>query len=107
MPHCLIYRNWLNAYNWAQFMKKLSNRPTLADCLFFLGIVFISTLPYILGLGFYTDDWSYRTLEHFTRDGIGTMIREMMRSDSDLAVRPVQLAYLVLSFEVTQWPSVS
>jgi hypothetical protein len=82
-------------------MKKLSNRPTLADCLFLLGIVFISTLPYILGLGFYTDDWSYQgTLEHFTRDGIGTMIREMMRSDSDLAVRPVQLAYLVLSFEV-------
>lgn len=87
---------------WAQFMmKKLSDRPTLSDSAFLVGIEFISTMPYLFGLGFYTDDWSYQgTLAHYSGDDIGTMIREMIRSDPHFIIRPVQLAYLVLSFKV-------
>ena len=80
--------------------KKLTDQKVLADCGFLFGIEILSTIPYLFGLGFYTDDWSYQNiLVRYSGSAIGTMFLEMIRSDANFIIRPVQLTYLVLSFK--------
>ena len=88
---------------WSQFMIKIpSNRAALADAAFLFAIEILSTLPYLFGLGFYTDDWNYQnTLVRYLETApLARLSLEMIRSDPHFIIRPVQLTYLVLSFKV-------
>ena len=51
--------------------EKPPDRPGLPDCLMLLGVVLFSALPYLLGLGFYSDDWAFQAmLDHASRQGL-------------------------------------
>ncbi|HEY2468435.1 MAG TPA: hypothetical protein VGI45_11460 [Terracidiphilus sp.] len=76
------------------------DRSRLMDCAFLFGAVLLSALPYVFGLGFYSDDWNYQAvLVRSSHLGIGSMFWELARADSGMVARPVQLAYLVLGFK--------
>lgn len=82
-------------------MKKLSDRSVMQDCVFLFSVVFLSALPYLFKLGFYSDDWDYQeVLTRFSGQGIGAMLRELVESDPTMKLRPIQSAYLVLSFKI-------
>ncbi len=52
-------------------------------------------------LGFYCNDWGYmETLQRFSGHDLGASFRAMTDWDSDLLMRPVQLTWLVLAFQV-------
>jgi hypothetical protein len=81
-------------------MKKMRIRPEVADCLALFGVVLCSALPYLLRLGFYSDDWSYQAaLARSSAQGIAQMFRDLLKADPGLLIRPVQLSYLVLGFK--------
>jgi hypothetical protein len=66
---------------------------TLPDCLFLCGIVLLSVILYLPGLGFHSDDWhllgALRTSPDCSLAGLYAVINEPIT-----AMRPVQLAYL-------------
>ena len=81
-------------------MKRLADRPRIADCAFLFGLVMLSALHYLFKIGFYADDWSFHsTLAQSSGHGLGASFRELSLADSNLLMRPMQLAYLVLSFK--------
>jgi hypothetical protein len=67
------------------------------DCLFLFCAVVFSALPYLSGLGFYSDDWA--TLASSASQSTGAMIRDLLAPGSDTRLRPVQVAYLVSAFK--------
>lgn len=76
-------------------------RMNLCDSLFLVFIVFVSALPYVFALGFYSDDWAYEsTLSQHQSQSAWVMFRALMSSDSSMLVRPVQPAYLASGFKV-------
>lgn len=76
------------------------DRPRSADCLLIFAVVLVSALPYLFGLGFYSDDWDYFwTLDRASAAGIGALFRAMIGNDSHFLFRPVQLAFFVLGFK--------
>ena len=66
---------------------------TLPDCLFLGGIVLLSLILYLPGLGFYSDDWHFLGVLGTSADrslaGLYAAVHE-----PGAAMRPVQLAYL-------------
>ena len=42
--------------------RRRSGRIEFVDCAFLFGIILLSALPYLSGLGFYSDDWWYLVL---------------------------------------------
>ena len=63
-------------------------------------MVLVSALPYLSGLGFYTDDWDYfLTLDRSSGGGLGSMFQAMLGSDTHFLFRPVQLVFFVLEFK--------
>lgn len=69
------------------------------DCIFLFVAILLSAVPYLRRLGFYSDDWSYQaTLAHVAGGGLTAMFKALLASDSNLRVRPVQAAFLVLEF---------
>jgi hypothetical protein len=81
--------------------NKCRDRKTLFDCCFVSAVIFLSALPYQLGLGFYLDDWN--TLSIFTAfasRGPVVMLRQLLAMDTDMIVRPVQPMLLLLEYEV-------
>src|SRR6185503_2998850 len=81
-------------------MNKAFKRLELLDSIFLLILVFVSALPWVGELGFYSDDWSYlAALRESAPAGLSAMFRSLVHTDSGLLVRPVQLACLVLEFK--------
>ena len=75
-------------------------RPRMADCVFLFGLITFSALPYLFRLGFYADDWFYLSvLTQSSGLGLGASFRALSLADPNLIMRPVQLAYFVLSFK--------
>ncbi len=71
-----------------------------SDCIVLAGIILFSTLPYLFGLGFYSDDWMYQGWFAQAPDhGIGRLLWTLFTHDPDLRVRPVQAIYLAMSFK--------
>ena len=81
--------------------KKFAPQPALVDCVFLFGMILLSALPYLTGLGFYSDDWSYQaTLAPFSGQSLPAMFRALLASDPNLLIRPIQAAFLALEFKV-------
>lgn len=75
-------------------MKKPSDRPALTDCALLFGIEILSTMPYLFGLGFYSDDWDTQAkFAHLSGQGLGTIIGEGFQSSPEMLVRPVTIVY--------------
>jgi hypothetical protein len=73
----------------------------LADCAFVFLIVVISFLPFVSGLGFYSDDWSYEAkLAQKPNGSVAGAIIELVKSDSSMAVRPVQAVFLASEYKI-------
>ena len=79
-------------------MLKQDRRVQSVDCFFLFCAVVFSVLPYLSGLGFYSDDWG--TLAASASQSTGEMIRDLLGPGTDTRLRPVQVAYLVSSFKV-------
>jgi hypothetical protein len=80
-------------------MKHLADRPKLTDCAFLFGVVLLSALPYLSGLGFHGDDWWYQAEFAKSADqSLGKVFLHEWTGDSDALVRPVMVAYVVLSY---------
>lgn len=78
----------------------MSIRPEITDCVVLFCVNVFSTLSYLFRLGFYSDDWAYQgVLAHSSARGIGAMLKELLKVDQGLLIRPVQIAYLVLGFK--------
>jgi len=81
-------------------MMRLADQPRIADSAFLFGLVMLSAFPYLFRLGFYADDWFYHSvLAQSSGDGLGANFRALALADTHLLMRPVQLAYFVLSFK--------
>ncbi len=81
--------------------QRRENRPQIADCALIFAVVIASALPYLFGLGFYTDDWCYiAALEHSSSQGMGAMFRELASTDPNLLTRPVDTACFVLGYKL-------
>jgi len=80
----------------AHVSRERRNQPRLTDCLVILVAVWVAALPYLAGLGFYSDDWI--TLADFWNHGTGAVIREMLMPGTTWRLRPVQIAFLALTY---------
>jgi hypothetical protein len=61
--------------------------------------VLVSALPYMSGTGFHGDDWEYQAeLTHSSGENLGTVMLQVWKGDWDAVVRPVMVAYVVLTF---------
>lgn len=70
------------------------------DCIFLFAVILASALPYLGGLGFYSDDWWFQSaLTHVSGDRLTAMFSALLASNSDLPARPVQAAFLLLEFK--------
>lgn len=79
---------------------RATSRISLCDTLFLGFIIFISALPYVFALGFYSDDWAYElTLTQHKFQSARMMAGALISSDPNMRVRPVQAAYLVSGFK--------
>ena len=82
-------------------MKRPGDRLELHDSLMLFGVVLVSALPYLFGLGFYSDDWAFLAmLDHASRQGVGAIFQQLLTHDASTFVRPVQVVYLVMGFEM-------
>jgi hypothetical protein len=71
------------------------------DCIFLFALVAVSALPYLRGLGFYSDDWeTMAVLARSAHEGLSAMTRQLLAVDPDMLIRPVQLAVLVGEFNL-------
>jgi hypothetical protein len=71
-----------------------------AVSMFLFGATFLSALPYLSGLGFYSDDWAYQaTLAPVSGQSLTAMLKALGASDSNLIIRPVQAILLALEFK--------
>ena len=76
--------------------QEQKNQPRIADCLVIFATVIVAALPYLPGLGFYSDDWS--TIADFSNHGTSAVIREMLTPGTTWRLRPVQIAFLSLTY---------
>ena len=75
-------------------------RSGITDSLFLLGAVLVSALPYIFGLGLYSDDWwTIPFLVRTSGEGFFPMLHQFIHAGSDLRLRPIRGLYLALSFK--------
>lgn len=80
-------------------MRKLKSLPETADCVFLFVLEMVSTLPYLFGLGFYSDDWGYMApLVHSSAQGTTAMIRQLIQTDDHFLLRPLQMIFFVMGF---------
>jgi hypothetical protein len=70
-----------------------SRRAALQDSLFLTAVVVVSCLPYVRGLGLYSDDWAFLAELHNARASLGRMYDALM--PMGLTTRPVQALVLV------------
>ena len=72
-------------------VKTAADQPGLLDCVFLFGTILLSALPYLIGLGFYSDDWAYQaTLAPVSGESLTAIFEALLASDSNLLIRPVQ-----------------
>jgi hypothetical protein len=77
-----------------------ARRGQALDCLFLSGAVIFSSLPYVAGLGFYADDWSFLPiLVQAKPNGLAALFRALFLWEPDMRYRPVQAIYLALGFK--------
>ena len=70
-------------------------RSGITDSLFLLGAVLVSALPYIFGLGLYSDDWwTIPFLVRTSGEGFFPMLHQFIHAGSDLRLRPIRGLYL-------------
>lgn len=72
-----------------------NKRAHLTNCILLATVVLLSSLPYLGGLGFYSDDWD--TLAGFTHLGPRAEVASLLAPDSDMRLRPLQVAYLAVT----------
>jgi hypothetical protein len=83
------------------FSSPRSNSGALTDSLVLAVVFLLSTLPYISGLGFYSDDWGFLARMTTTQDSSFTnLIRELYVGDVVLRQRPVQVLLLALFYSI-------
>lgn len=79
-------------------MKDFAHGPKVTDCLFLFTLVMLSAVPYVFGLGFHGDDWSYHAdFSQHPGESLREVFLRSWTSDHDALVRPVMVAYVVLS----------
>ena len=80
--------------------NEVADRSWIGDSVLLIGVVLISVIPYIAGLGFYSDDWwSNSLLAQNSANGLGAMVRTLFKADPEMLLRPVQAIYLALGFK--------
>src|ERR1039458_1436765 len=78
-------------------MQRTIIRSEIADSVVLFSVNLLSALPYLFSRGFYSDDWAFQAaLSHLSGRGIWTTFQEFSKLDA--GVRPVQFAYLVLTY---------
>ena len=79
---------------------RIKDQRTIFDSLFLCLVVCLSALPYQFGLGFYADDWNtIAVLTQYRSSGPWVMLKQLLASDPDMLVRPLQSVPLVLGYE--------
>ena len=74
-----------------------TDRPATADAVFLAAVVALSCLPYVTGLGFYSDDWSFLSaLLHASDDSLSGLYESLL--PHGLATRPLQAGLLSVSY---------
>lgn len=80
-------------------MKRPVVSSWVLDASFLFGSVLASALPYVTGLGFYSDGWSYNSvLVQVSPQRIIPMMHALLMDDADIRLRPVQAAYIALRY---------
>ncbi|MGD0156518.1 MAG: hypothetical protein ABSB50_10485 [Terracidiphilus sp.] len=81
-------------------MIKIGVRSKLMDSTFLAAVVLLSAIPYVTGLGLYSDDWAYQC-GFAQRAGLSSfaLFRYLVRYDANVRVRPVQAVYMVLDYK--------
>ena len=70
------------------------------DEVFLVGVVALAALPYVAGLGFYSDDYRFlATMSQADPQCLWAIVENLLVSP-DLAVRPVQVAYLAVLYKI-------
>jgi hypothetical protein len=70
-------------------------RDLIRDCLFLIGIVLLSLILYVRGVGFYLDDWAFLgTLSTSGDQSFSGLSQALYFEDHNLRQRPVQLIYI-------------
>lgn len=78
-----------------------SRAEFLTDCLFLSVTFLLSIWPYILGLGFYSDDWGFLARMHTAPDSsFPGLLRELYVGDLLLRQRPVQVLLLAMFYSL-------
>lgn len=83
-------------------MKEVDGRWTLprsapVDAAFLTGIVVVSALVYLPGLGLYSDDWTFLALMHTSSDpSLSGLYRALL--PTGIGTRPLQAAWLVILY---------
>lgn len=68
------------------------------DALVLLALFVISALPYVGGLGFYSDDWSFLAVMELASDQSFLAIQEQLYGVPNLVPRPLQILQLAASY---------
>src|SRR5690348_11308504 len=74
---------------------------SILDCSFLAIITVLSSLPYIDGLGFYSDDWAFLKVFQFaSHRSLAGLVRAFFLANPDTLARPVQAFYVALLYEL-------
>jgi hypothetical protein len=72
----------------------ISQPVSRLDCAFLVSLLGLSVLPYIVNLGFYSDDWNFLGMFVTSDDqSFFALVAEQWNLSTDLRVRPTQMVY--------------
>jgi hypothetical protein len=77
-------------------MEPAARRVTSQDCVFLAGMVALSVVPYVSGLGLYSDDWGFLSGLHNAPRSLGALYDAAIAEG--LAARPAQALLLTVLF---------
>src|SRR5438132_12651507 len=79
---------------------KILWRPETQDCLFLTIVVILSLSNYIVGLGFYDDDWALLASMSLSQDQSLVGVFTELTHVHDNEIRPIQFFALTVSYKI-------
>ncbi len=84
---------------YSHLISGVIERPDMRDGLFLAGIIALAAVPYLTGLGFYSDDYAFlATMSQAESQSLWTILQGLLNAPN-LAPRPVQAAYLAVLYK--------
>jgi hypothetical protein len=82
-----------------QSIANPAGRSAVPDGLFLVGVTALSAVPYLTGLGFYSDDYAFLATMTQTEPQTFRALLQSLLESPNLAPRPVQAAYLAMLYK--------